>query len=219
MNETRRYTVIVADDHNIVREGIAALCSAAADLDVIGQCANGEEAVAMVEALQPDFAILDLQMPRLTGLEAVRLLRSSGSPTRLIVLSISRDEATIGELLRAGVDAYLLKDGPSRHLLDAIRYILDGGVYLTPLLRGAALFAGAAAAGGPDPLSTLSPREYEVFRHLVQGVRPKDIARLLEISPKTVDTYRSSLMRKLNVHDLVGLVKFAIGRNLTSTSA
>jgi DNA-binding NarL/FixJ family response regulator len=219
MSETRRYSVIIADDHNIVREGIAALCGAAADLEVIGQCSDGEQAVEMVLAKQPDFAILDLHMPKLTGLDVVRLLRSSGSPTRVIVLSISRDEATIGELLRAGADAYLLKDGPSRHLLDAVRYILDGGVYVTPLLRGAALFTGSPAPADPDPMSTLSPREYEVFRHLVQGVRPKDIARLLDISPKTVDTYRSSLMRKLNVHDLVGLVKFAIGRNLTSPSA
>ena len=124
----------------------------------------------------------------------------------------------MAEVLRAGADAYLLKDGPSRHLLDAIRYIQDGGVYVTPLLRGAAMFTNPAAPPPANPLGTLSPREYEVFTQLVRGVRPKDIARVLEISPKTVDTYRASLMRKLNVHDLVELVKFAIERNLTSTS-
>ena len=121
------------------------------------------------------------------------------------------------EALRAGADAYLLKDGPSRHLLDAISFVRDGGVYISPLLRGAGLFTRADRPP-EDPLASLSPREMEVFSYLVNGLRAKDIADLLEISPKTVDTYRASLMRKLNVHDLVGLVKFAIERNLTSTS-
>jgi DNA-binding NarL/FixJ family response regulator len=135
-----------------------------------------------------------------------------------MVLSISRDEATVMEALRAGADAYLLKDGPSRHLLDAIGFVRDGGVYVSPLLRGAGLFTKSERSRPDDPLASLSPREMEVFSYLVNGLRAKDIADLLEISPKTVDTYRASLMRKLNVHDLVGLVKFAIERNLTSTS-
>jgi DNA-binding NarL/FixJ family response regulator len=123
------------------------------------------------------------------------------------------------EALRAGADAYLLKDGPSRHLLDAISFVRDGGVYVSPLLRGIGFFARTQSTPAEDPLASLSPRETEVFSYLVNGLRAKDIADLLEISPKTVDTYRASLMRKLNVHDLVGLVKFAIERNLTSTSA
>ena len=128
------------------------------------------------------------------------------------------DESAVREALRAGVDGYLLKDGQTRHLTDAINYIRDGGVYVSPLLRGAAIFTKHERAA-EDPLTALSPREMEVFTYLVSGLRPKDIADRLEISPKTVDTYRASLMRKLNVHDLVGLVKFAIDRNLTSTSA
>jgi DNA-binding NarL/FixJ family response regulator len=102
--------------------------------------------------------------------------------------------------------------------VDAINFVRDGGVYVSPLLRGASLFAKGAESRETDPLRSLSPREMEVFSYLVNGLRAKDIADLLNISPKTVDTYRASLMRKLNVHDLVGLVKFAIERNLTSTS-
>lgn len=219
MSQENPITVVIADDHTIVREGIAALCASNPELTVVGQCSDGEAAIDLILSLKPDFAILDLNMPKLTGLEVVRRLRETGCPTRLIVLSICRDEATIGEILRAGADAYLLKDGPSRHLLDAIHYIRDGGVYVTPLLRGAALFTDPARGRAPDPLSTLSQREHEVFAHLVRGVRPKDIAALLAISPKTVDTYRASLMRKLNVRDLVELVKFAIERNLTTTSS
>jgi len=217
MSELPETTVILADDHNIVREGIAALCTKEG-LRVLGQCSDGASAVDMILNLKPDFALLDMHMPVLTGVEVVRKLRSAGSSTKLLILSISRQESTVTEAVRAGADAYLLKDGPSRHLLDAINYVRDGGVYVTPLLRGAGLFAQGEARREADPLATLSPREMEVFSLLVNGRRAKDIADLLEISPKTVDTYRASLMRKLNVHDLVGLVKFAIERNLTSTS-
>jgi len=206
------------DDHAIVREGIAALCSANG-MRILGQCSEGTEAVEMIAALQPDFAILDLNMPGISGIEVIRRLRASGCAAKLLILSISREEATVMEALRAGADAYLLKDGPSRHLLDAISFVRDGGVYVSPLLRGAGLFTRAPSTPVADPLASLSPRETEVFSYLVSGLRAKDIADLLEISPKTVDTYRASLMRKLNVHDLVGLVKFAIERNLTNTSA
>jgi DNA-binding NarL/FixJ family response regulator len=217
MPEPQETTVVLADDHNIVREGIAALC-AREGWRVLGQCADGASAVEMITALKPDFALLDMNMPVLTGVEVVRRLRAAGSSTKLIILSITRQDTTVTEAIRAGADAYLLKDGPSRHLLDAINFVRDGGVYVSPLLRGAGFFTQGDSRRDADPLATLSPREMEVFSLLVNGRRAKDIADLLEISPKTVDTYRASLMRKLNVHDLVGLVKFAIERNLTSTS-
>lgn len=211
-------TVVIADDHAIVREGVAALC-AAKGFRVVGECADGAAAVEKILELKPDFAIIDLNMPVLSGVEAIRRLRAEGTATRLLVLTVSREESLVVEALRAGADGYLLKDGPFRHVLDAMNFVRDGGVYVTPLLRGAGIFAkterGATTA---DPLAALSPRELEVFQYLVNGLRAKDIAELLEISPKTVDTYRAGLMRKLNVRDLVGLVKFAIERNLTSTS-
>jgi DNA-binding NarL/FixJ family response regulator len=218
MQQFEPITVVLADDHNIVREGIAALC-AANGMRILGQVADGIAAVQMIEELRPDFAILDLHMPQITGVEAIRRLRINQCPAKLMILSISRDEGTVMEALRAGADAYLLKDGPSRHLLDAISFVRDGGVYVSPMLRGAGLFTKSEKTKPEDPLAVLSPREMEVFSYLVNGLRAKDIADLLEISPKTVDTYRASLMRKLNVHDLVGLVKFAIERNLTTTSS
>jgi DNA-binding NarL/FixJ family response regulator len=217
MQEPAATTVVLADDHAIVREGIAALCISHG-MSVLGQVADGGAAVEMIEELKPDFAILDLHMPGVTGLEAIRRLRTAGSTAKLMILSISREEGTVMEALRAGADAYLLKDGPGRHLLDAISFVRDGGVYVSPMLRGAGLFTKAGQSHPEDALAGLSPRELEVFSYLVNGLRAKDIADLLEISPKTVDTYRASLMRKLNVHDLVGLVKFAIERNLTTTS-
>jgi len=217
MDQAEAITVVLADDHQIVREGFAALC-AANGMRVLGQASDGPTALEMIGNAHPDFAILDLHMPGMTGAEVIRRLRDNGSAAKLMILSISREDSTVMEALRAGADAYLLKDGPARHLLDAIQFVRDGGVYISPMLRGAGLFTRAERPAD-DPMSTLSPRELEVFTHLVNGLRAKDIAERLDISPKTVDTYRASLMRKLNVHDLVGLVKFAIERNLTSTSA
>jgi DNA-binding NarL/FixJ family response regulator len=218
MVEPMDATVVLADDQAIVREGIASLCRDHG-IQVLGQAADGPQALEMVQNLKPDFAVLDLLMPGLTGAEVIRRLRQSGYTGKLLVLSFSQEDAMVMEALRAGADGYLLKDGPFRHLLDAINFVRDGGVYVSPLLRGAGLFTRAERRVQSDPMALLSPREMEVFSYLVNGLRAKDIAELLDISPKTVDTYRASLMRKLNVHDLVGLVKFAIERNLTSTAA
>jgi DNA-binding NarL/FixJ family response regulator len=216
MADLQGITVVLADDHAIVREGFASLCEANG-MRVLGQCSDGSSAIETIQATRPDFAILDLNMPGMTGIEVIRRLRSAGCPSKLMILSISRDDKTVIEALRAGADGYLLKDGPARHLLEAITYVRDGGQYVSPLLRGAGLFTTPEAAAPNDPLASLSPREMEVFSHLVKGMRAKDIAELLHISPKTVDTYRATLMRKLNVHDIVGLVKFAIERNLAGS--
>jgi len=218
MQELAATTVVLADDHAIVREGIAALCTSHG-MRVLGQVADGGAAVDMITALNPDFAILDIHMPRMTGVEAIRKIRTAGCTVKLIILSISREESTITDALRAGADAYLLKDGPVRHLIDAINFVRDGGVYVSPMLGRAGLFARTEESHPEDPLAALSPREMEVFSLLVNGFRAKYIADLLQISPKTVDTYRASLMRKLKVYDLVGLVKFAIERKLTTTSS
>jgi len=218
MQDSQPTTVVLADDHAIVREGFSALCTAHG-LRVLAECSDGRAALDAIFSLQPDIAILDLQMPVMSGIEVIRKVRAAGNPVKLLILSFSRDEPTVMEALRAGADAYLLKDGPMRHMLDALSFIHDGGVYISPLLRGAGLFTQSGTSAANDPVGCLSPREMEVFTHLVNGLRAKDIAELLEISPKTVDTYRASLMRKLNVSDLVGLVKFAIERNLTTTSS
>jgi DNA-binding NarL/FixJ family response regulator len=215
MEEAKPLTLVLADDHGIVREGVAAFCSLRPDLKILGQSSDGSEAIELILALKPDFAVLDLNMPKLSGLEVIRRVRQAKSETKLIVLSISRDESTIREIFRSGANGYLLKDGPARHLFDAINYIQDGGQYLTPLIRRESIYNKREKK---DPLALLSKREYEVFSFLVDGMRPKDIAKMLEISPKTVDTYRANVMRKLEVDGIAGLVRFAIQRNLQTTS-
>ena len=215
MELAQTISVILADDHAIVREGIAAKLRDSPEISILGQCGDGEGAVEMILALRPDFAVIDLNMPRLGGIDVVRRVRQARSETKLIVLSITRDEATIRELFRSGADGYVLKDGPARHLLDAINYIRDGGQYLTPLLRRESIESNKEKK---DPLALLSKREFEVFSFLVDGMRPKDIAKVLEISPKTVDTYRANIMRKLEVDSIASLVRFAIQRNPGSNS-
>lgn len=203
--------MILADDHQLIREAFAALCRKHG-MRVVGQAQDGPSALRLIAAVQPEFAILDLDMPGMKGSEVVRSLRSSGCKAKLVILTISKGGAEVIDALKAGADAYLLKDGTEQQFLDAIRDVNEGGVYITPQIAGA---IARSHTPSEDPLRLLSPREIEVFTQLVAGVRPKDIAELLGISPKTVDTYRASLMRKLKVHDLVGLVKFAIEWGLT----
>jgi DNA-binding NarL/FixJ family response regulator len=215
MDTAKPITLVLADDHGILREGIAAFCNSRTDLKILGQGSDGGEAIDLILALKPDFAVLDLNMPKVNGLDVVRRVRQAKSETKLVVLSISRDENLIRELFRSGANGYLLKDGPARHLFDAISYIQDGGQYLTPLIRRESI---DNKGDKKDVLALLSKREYEVFSFLVDGMRPKDIAKMLEISPKTVDTYRANIMRKLEVDGIAGLVRFAIQRNLQTTS-
>jgi DNA-binding NarL/FixJ family response regulator len=223
MEETKQITFIVADDHAIVREGIVAFCQSRPELKIIGECSGGLEAVDLILNLNPDFAVIDLNMQDLSGLEVIRRARAAKSQTKLLVLSVNRDENIIRDLFRAGANGYLLKDGPARHLFDAIRYVLDGGQYLTPLIQRGMVDAVAsqtqADSAPDDPLASLSKREYEVFSFLVEGKRPKDIARILQISPKTVDTYRANVMRKLEIEGVAGLVRFAIERNIRRSTA
>jgi DNA-binding NarL/FixJ family response regulator len=139
MQELAGMTLVLADEHAIVREGIAALCSSHG-MRVLAKVADGGVAIDMIADLNPDFAILDLHKPGMTSLEVIRKLRTEGCTVKLLILSNHREENTVMEALRAGADAYLLKDGPSRHLLDAISFVRDGGVYVSPMLREAGLF-------------------------------------------------------------------------------
>ena len=215
MAETKKViTLILADDHGIVREGIAAFCRTRPDLKILGQTSDGGAAVDLILALKPDFAVLDLNMTKVHGMEVIRRVRQARSETKILVLSVSRDENVIRELFRAGANGYLFEDGPARHLFDAINFVMDGGQYLTPLIRREV----DTKREQKDPLTLLSRREHEVFSFLVDGMRPRDIAALLTISPKTVDTYRANIMRKLEVEGIAGLVRFAIQRNLQSHS-
>jgi DNA-binding NarL/FixJ family response regulator len=217
IRERKTYSVLLADDLTLVREGLAALCAVHAQFRVMGQCSDGASALRMIESHKPDLAVLDLNLPDLFTMEIVRRVRDANLPTKIVVLSIRKDRKTVVEALRSGVSGFLLKSAPSSELLEAMDQVLDGSIYVSPQLELNKIFSTNHKNQPDDPLDLLSAREYQVFSLLIEGVRAKEIAARLELSPKTIDTYRASLMRKLDIHDVAGLVKFAINRDLTST--
>ncbi len=217
IREPKTYSILLADELTLVREGLAALCEQQAGFHVIGQCSEGVVALRMIEEQRPDIAVLDLNLPDLFALEVVRRMKEANSPSKVVVLSTRRDRKTVVDALRSGVSAFLLKSAPSHQMLEAFAQILDGGIYVSPELELEKIFCPGQKSAGEDPIESLSAREYQVFSLLCEGVRAKEIAARLALSPKTVDTYRASLMRKLDIHDVAGLVKFAIQRDLTSS--
>ena len=215
MESPKKVSVVVAEELTLLREGIAALCEQSPKYSVVGVCGDGESAFRLISSKRPDVALLDLSLPLLYCLELIHKLRELGLPTRIIVMSTRRDRKTVIEVLRAGAQGFILKSGPFRHLLEAFEQTSHGGVYVSPMLELDKIFAQPKSRKPDDPMDLLSTREYQVFSLLVEGLRAKEVAARLDLSPKTVDTYRASLMRKLDIHDLAGLVKFAVQRNLT----
>lgn len=216
IREPKTYSILLADELTLVREGMLALCQAQPHFRVIAQCGDGATALRMIQAQRPDIAVLDLNLPEIFSLEVVRRVKESNPATKVVVLSTRRDRKTVLEALRCGVSAFLIKSGPSNQIIEAFDQILAGGIYVSPELEIKKIFSPGTRPSADDPLQALSAREYQVFTLLCEGVRAKEIAARLSLSPKTVDTYRASLMRKLDIYDVAGLVKFAIHRDLIS---
>jgi two-component system response regulator DegU len=218
MEQRKKISILLADDLVLVREGIASLCEATGIYSVTDQCGDGATALQLIQTNQPDMAILDLNIPRLFSLEIVRKVRELNLSTRMLVLSSRGDRKLVLESLRNGANGFLLKSSPAAQLLDALLQIMSGGIYVSPEMELEKIFIAHRKNDTSDPLESLSSREYQVFSLLIDGIRAKEIAARLDLSPKTVDTYRASLMRKLDIYDLPGLVKFAIQRDLTSVA-
>lgn len=212
MCPTDSISILIADELPLVREGIAALCAARPEFSVLAQCADGVAALNTLRLLQPDVAVLDVQLPLLPALEVIRVLQNEGLSTRMILMAPRPDRHLAPEALRQGAHGIVLKTDTSRELLQAVEAVMERRVYLAPSLQLGSL--AGLEDDASNLLGRLSPREHQVFSMLVDGVRAKEIADRLSLSPKTVDTYRSSLMRKLDIHDLAGLVRFAIQRKL-----
>lgn len=206
-------SLLLADPLALVREGLASLCTGDQRLRIVAQCGDGSKALPLIESFQPDLAIFDLNLPGMFALELVSKLRDQKSPTRTIILSSRCDRKTLIDSMRAGASGFVLKSGTGGEFLEAIHHVLSGSIYVS----ADAQLERAILPGPDDPLNpheSLSIREHQVFCLLVDGIRPKEIAARLQLSPKTVDTYRANLMRKLKIHDVAGLVKYAIQRDL-----
>lgn len=210
-------TVLLVDEMALVREGIAELIEATGRYSVVAHCGDGVTAEELVALRRPDVVIVDFNIPRLFSLELVRHLHASEHPPMVIILSARGDRKLVLECLRSGVHGFVLKSGPCSNLLHALDQIVTGGVYVSPEIQLDKLF-GSRREAPENPLDSLSSREYQVFSLLIEGIRAKEIAARLDLSPKTVDTYRASLMRKLDIHDVAGLVKFAIQKEITTAA-
>jgi DNA-binding NarL/FixJ family response regulator len=210
-----RTTVFVADDHAILRDGLATLLAAQPDMEVVGTAANGREAVAEVIRLSPRVAIIDISMPELDGIEAARQILAANRDIHVMILSMHAGAQHVFHALEAGVRGYLLKESASREVIEAVRIVQTGRRYLSP--RVAEIVAqGVTDRSGVSPLSSLSQREREILKLVADGHSSAKIGNLLHLSPKTVDTYRSRMMQKLHVTDLAGVIKLAIQHGLTS---
>lgn len=211
-------TVFLADDHAVVRDGLQLLLDAERDIEVVGAAANGRDAVRRVSELCPDVAVLDIVMPDLGGIEAARQIREVCPSTQVVILSMHTSDEYVLRALRVGARGYLLKESAGEEVIEAVRAVHAGRRYLSEgiadrLIDGYLDLYGESQAEGA--LATLSPRELEVLQLVVEGKTSPEIARILTLSPKTVDTYRSRLMHKLGIGDVPSLVKFAIKHGLT----
>jgi len=211
-------TVVLADDHAIVCDGLRFLLEAQRDLNVVGIAHNGHDAVRLAAELRPDVVITDVEMPGLNGIEATRRIREVSPATRVIVLSMYGAQEHILRALQAGARGYLLKESAGEEVVKAVRAAMSGVRYLSREISDKVVdaFVQDAALSEEDRLARLSEREREVLQLVVEGKSSPEIAALLCLSAKTVDTYRSRLMHKLEINDLPGLVKFAIRNGLIS---
>jgi DNA-binding NarL/FixJ family response regulator len=208
-------TVIIADDHEIVRRGLRSLLESTGTCRIVAEVADGLAAAQAVEKFRPNLLFLDLNMPRLHGLEVLKQARVSSPQTRVIVLSMHNDEPYVVESLRAGAAAYLLKGSESEEIGQALKEVLAGRRYLSaPLSEWAISALTTRAPDATDPLAALSPREREVLQLSVEGYGNPEIAEKLFISPRTAETHRTNLMRKLGLQSQTDLVRFAIRKGL-----
>lgn len=211
-------TVVVADELPLICEGLAALCLGFPGCAVLGHGTHGDEAWQLIERLQPDLALLGVQLPRLAAMEVVRRSKLLGFRTRFVLVADHADRKEVLDALRGGASGYILKSSTGRELAECFRQVSQGAVFVSSLVDWHVADNGARQ-DAENPLRTLSSREMQVFALLVDGVRARDIAMRLSLSPKTVDTYRASLMRKLAIHDVPGLVKLAIQQKVTAATA
>ena len=208
--------VLVADDHAVVRHGVRSILAAQPDFDVIAEAGDGAQAVAMAVALRPHLVILDVSMPRLTGLQAAAELGRRTPEIRLLMLSMHDDEQYFFEALRAGASGYVLKSGVDRDLVEACRAALRGESFLYPDAAAALVKdrLARAAAGEAVSANPLTPREAEVLKLIAEAHTSKEMAEMLFISVKTVERHRANILEKLGMRDRVELTRYAIRRGL-----
>lgn len=203
--------LLIADDHALFREGIKALLPPA-EFEVVAEAANGQDAIRLTRSHKPDIALLDISMPGLNGVDAAREALRTSPRTKVIVLTMHKDNAYLAEALRAGVRGYILKSRGATELVAALREVAHGDVYISPGLSQ--VMAESYFAGDTSVANPLSPRERQVLQLIAEGRTTKEVAATLCISPKTAESHRQRIMGKLDIHETASLVRYAIRSGL-----
>jgi len=222
MKAEKPITVMLAEDHLIVREGLRALLQAEPDIKVIGEASSGDEAVTMARTLRPDVIVMDIAMPHLNGLEATRQIRAADPDARILILSAHSDDAYVERVAELGAAGYLIKQTSSHFLTEAIRAVHQGKTFYSPAVSVRYTKQHRKALDRNGDLKArniiLSPREMEVLQQIAEGGANKQIAAALGISVKTVEKHRDHLMQKLDIHDTAGLTRHAISAGIIESS-
>ena len=207
MNLSTQVRLALIDDHTLVRDGIRALLSVIPTVTVVGEAENGEDAMVMVEHCNPDLLLVDINLPDMNGLELTRQIRDKYPTLKVLILSMYDSKEYVSESLRSGASGYVLKNAPSREIVAAIEAIKNGGTFYSPEIAQKLLLDDGTT-------NALTPRESQVLYKIIQGLNNKKIARVLDISVRTVETHRVSIRRKLNIDKPAALVKYAIDHGI-----
>jgi DNA-binding NarL/FixJ family response regulator len=210
-------TLLIADDHQIVRDGLCTMFRARPEFEVLAEAADGRTTVELAGTLSPDVVIMDVSMPGLNGVEATRQIRAHHPGVRVVALSMHPERQFVSEMLSAGASGYLLKDSPFDELATAVRTAAAGEVYLCPKVAAVVVkgYVGGAPKSSPF-CGNLSPREREVLQLLAEGKNTKEIAYALHVSTKTIETHRRQVMEKLNIYSVAELTRYAIREGVTA---
>ena len=211
--------IVLAEDHTILREGLRALLSSDPKFEIIGEAEDGREAVRCVEKLGPDLILMDLSMPRMSGMEAIREIKKRYPQSKVIALTVHKTEEYLHTTLQAGADGYVLKDATHNELVMAIKSVMQGKPYLSPGVSEKVIegyLEGKGTLKPDSPWKSLSQREREVLKLIAEGYKNKEIAEDLCISLKTVEKHRANLMKKLDLHNAAALTVYAMGKGLVN---
>jgi two-component system response regulator NreC len=215
---SNKIRVLLADDHTVLRAGLRSLISHETDMEVVGEASDGQESLAKATELEPDVVVMDIAMPKANGLEAISALRRGGVKSKILVLTMYSEEQYLMQVLRRGGNGYVLKRSADTELMQAIRTVHAGGVFLYPSAARLLLDDRSSDDGESAGLDLLTEREREVLKLTVEGYTNQEIATRLIISVKTVDTYRSRIMEKLNLRHRSELVRYALRKGLLAPS-
>ena len=214
-----RQRIVIAEDHTILREGLRALIAADPDFEVVGEAGDGYEAVRSAERLNPHLVLMDLSMPRMNGMDAIREIRRRAPETKIVVLTVHKTEEYILATLKAGADGYVLKDATRDELIMAVRNVISGKRYISPGISEKVIegyLDGRKGIQSKTSWETLTHREREILKLIAEGHRNREIADYLCISVKTVEKHRANLMEKLDLHNVQALTTFAIEKGLVN---